>query len=138
MFENHGTNEHTIMMLPSAAMEKYAELTESLTGGFDLIKEIRDGFPKANEWKSEFVEETLSGKGKEENSKYQEQHVQSLCGEKKQVKNEGLEEHLCGPTCRDHVGEEATPRTETGDRCTLQVRNSYHLFCESGAAKEGW
>lgn len=69
MFENHGTNEQTIMMLPSAAMEKYAELTESITGGFDLIKEIRDGFPKANEWKSEFVEETLSEKGKE-NSKY--------------------------------------------------------------------
>lgn len=58
------------MILPSPAMEKYVELTESITGGFDLIKEIRDGFPKANELKSEFTEEKLSEKGKEENSRY--------------------------------------------------------------------
>lgn len=34
------------MTFLSVAMERYVELTEPILGGFDLVREVRDGFPK--------------------------------------------------------------------------------------------
>lgn len=40
--------------------------------------------------------EKISVKGEEENSSHWEQHVQRPCAEKKQGKNKGLKDSVCG------------------------------------------
>lgn len=60
----------------SVAMQSDMELTETVTGGFDLVREVRDGFPKqrTSEMRSKLVLEKIHNneKSEEENSRHQE------------------------------------------------------------------
>lgn len=72
------------------------ELTEPVTGRFDLVRAVRESFPKQMtfELRSELVLEKISEKNEEDNSWHWEQHVPRPCREKELDTKQGLKEGL--------------------------------------------
>ena len=132
------------MIFLSVSMERYVELTEPILGGFDLVREVRDGFPKQTTFnmrselvlekthKNEKSEEVIPGVGN------------SMC---KAPVGKGAGQELGTERRRsvwpggEWVGECPGPglKREAGANCcrASQAHHRYILFYEPWIAKEG-